>query len=316
MTVRISNIIVPEIFNQYVINRTTEKSALVRSGIIVTNPELDALAKAGGTLINMPHFNDLGGQSQLLSDTTPLTVNGLTTGKDVARLHLRGNAWGANELAGALAGADPMNAIVDQVADFWAQDQQRMLIATLNGVFASATMADLVHDISAEATDNKFSTKAFLAAQFKLGDAYAHLTALGVHSAVFQYMNELDLIETDRDSNGNIISRYRGFEVVVDDNTPYDEQTGVFTTYLFGKGAIGYGEGVPVTPTETDRDSLQGDDILINRRSFVLHPRGIKWTETNVDDITPSNAEIADGTNWTRVYDKKKIRVVAFKHKL
>jgi len=315
MTTRLTDVIVPEIFNPYVINRTVEKSALVRSGIIATNPELDALAKAGGKLINMPHWNDIGGESQLLSDINPLTVNKITTGQDQARLHLRGNAWGANELAGALAGSDPMAAIANQVADFWVQDEQRMLIATLNGVFASTTMADLVHDITAE-TDNAFSTKAFLAAQFKLGDAYSHLTAIGVHSATFQRMNELDLIETDRDSNGNIINRYRGFEVIVDDKTPFDSGSGVFTTYLFGKGAIGYGEGVPVTPTETDRDSLQGDDILINRRAFVLHPRGIKWTEASVAGITPSNAEIATAANWDRVYDKKKIRVVALKHKL
>lgn len=317
MTTKISDIIIPEIFNPYVMNRTTQKSALVRSGIIATNPELDALAKAGGTLINMPHWNDLGGQSQVLSDSVPLNVDKITTGKDVARLHLRGNAWGANELAGALAGSDPMQAIADQVADFWVQDQQRILIATLNGVFASSSMADLVHDISGEVTDNGFTTKGFLNAQFKLGDAYSHLTALGVHSSTFQRMNELDLIETDRDSAGNIINRYRGFEVIVDDGTPYDADTGVFTTYLFGKGAIGFGQGVPnITQTETDRDSLLGEDILVNRQAFVLHPRGIKWNENTVVGEAPTNAEIANAANWTRVFDKKKIRVVAFKHKL
>lgn len=311
---KISDIIVPEVFNPYVINRTAVKSALVRSGIIARNPELDKLASSGGTIITMPYWNDLGGESQLLSDSNPLNVNKITASKDMARLQMRGNAWSANELAGALAGSDPMAAIGDQVADFWVQDEQRILIATLKGVFGSATMTDLIHDISGDATDNTFSTKAFLNAQFKLGDAYSYLTAIAVHSMTFQRMNELDLINTERDSNGNIINFYRGFEVIVDDTMPVE--TDVFTTYLFGKGAIGYGEGGAPTPTETDRDSLQGDDILINRRHFVLHPRGIKWTENTVSDETPSNIELATDVNWERVYDKKKIRVVQFKHKL
>ena len=191
-----------------------------------------------------------------------------------------------------------------------------MLIATLNGVFASSSMSGLVHDISSDPTNNKFTTNEFLKAQFKLGDAFDKLTAICVHSSVLQRMTELDLIETERDSNGNIVKFYRGFEVIVDDKTPYDQHSGVFTTYLFGKGAIGYGEGSTVTPTETDRDSLQGDDILINRRSLVLHPRGVKWTEHTVAGITPTNTELANGNNWSRVYDPKKIRIVSFKHKL
>lgn len=315
---KVSDIIIPEIFNSYVINRTVEKSALVRSGIILNNPELDALASKGGQLITMPHFNDLAGESQVLSDTTPLTVDKITTGKDVARLHLRGNAWGANELSGALAGDDPMAAIGELVADYWVRDQQRVLINTLAGVFSAASMSDLVHDISGEAGDAaKFSTNAFLKAQFKLGDAYNHLTAIAVHSMTLQRLAELDLIETERDSDGNVVKLYRGFEVIVDDSMPVEKSSGIYTSYLFGKGAIGYGTGVPnITATETDRDSLQGEDILINRQAYILHPRGIKWTEASVAGLAPTNAELATAANWERAYDPKKIRIVAFRHKL
>lgn len=40
----LQDVIVPELFNPYVINRTMELSALVQSGIIVNNTEFDALA--------------------------------------------------------------------------------------------------------------------------------------------------------------------------------------------------------------------------------------------------------------------------------
>jgi len=53
MTTKINDIIIPEVFNPYVIERSAELSALVQSGIITTNPELDRLASSGGTIINI-----------------------------------------------------------------------------------------------------------------------------------------------------------------------------------------------------------------------------------------------------------------------
>ncbi|ENA2362942.1 major capsid protein, partial [Acinetobacter baumannii] len=100
--------------------------------------------------------------------------------------------------------------------------------------------------------------------------------------------------------------------VIVDDGMPVEGD--VFTSYLFGYGAIGFQDiGAPVG-VETDRDSLAGTDILINRRHFVLHPRGIKWAGDT--GIAPNNAGLATAGNWERVYDPKQIRIVAFKHKI
>ena len=66
MTTRIQDVVVPEVFNPYVIQRTAELSKLVRSGIVVPNPELDKLALAGGKLINMPYWDDLNGDDEVL----------------------------------------------------------------------------------------------------------------------------------------------------------------------------------------------------------------------------------------------------------
>ncbi|MFQ7236777.1 MAG: hypothetical protein ACLRPU_18040 [Enterococcus hulanensis] len=68
---KIADVIVPDVFNQYVIERTAELSAFYQSGIISHNPELDKLATAGGKLINMPFWEDLDGEDEVLSDTTP-----------------------------------------------------------------------------------------------------------------------------------------------------------------------------------------------------------------------------------------------------
>ncbi len=307
----ISDIIVPAVFNPYVTQRTAELSAIYRSGIIARSPELDRLAAGGGRLLNMPYFEDLTGEDELLSDLQALDVDRITTGRDVARLHGRGKAWSVNDLAEALSGADPMRAIGDLAAEFWARRMQVFLLATLEGVFADASMATNVYDAGARID----ADETILALQM-LGDAKSRLTAFAMHSAVEADLARQDLIDFTPESEGRpTVATYLGKPVIVDDGCPFDAATGTYTTYIFGQGAIAWGEGAPPVPTETDRDSLAGDDILVNRRHFILHPRGVRWTETAVTgDEFPTNDDLRDPDNWDRVYEPKNVRMVRFTH--
>ena len=302
--VKVSDVIVPEIFAPYVINRTVEKSALWQSGIISNIDEATLLNQNGGALINMPFWNDLNGDSEVLSDNSRLTVNNIKAGADVAILHARGKAWGANDLARALAGDDPMSAIADLVVNYWSREMQKITLATLKGVFGSATMAGNLSDISkASGAAAVIGGDKFIDASFKLGDEVNQLTAVAMHSATAAVLAKQGLIQTIRDADGVVLYQ-----------TYMDKRIIVYTTYLFGAGALGYGEvGAPV-PVETDRDSLASEDILINRRHFILHPRGVKWK--GAAGIAPVNTGLATESNWERVYDPKQIRIVAFKHKL
>lgn len=56
---KIADVIVPELFNRYVINRTMELSAFFQSGIVVNSPEFDMLASEAARTHNMPFFEDL-----------------------------------------------------------------------------------------------------------------------------------------------------------------------------------------------------------------------------------------------------------------
>lgn len=306
---RIADVIVPEVFNPYVIERTSELSALEQSGIIVNNPELDKLATSGGRIINMPYWEDLDGDDEVLSDTTPLTPDKITANKDAAVLLMRGKAWTANDLAKALSGDDPMRAIGDLVAAYWARRRQATLLSTLKGVFASESMADNTHTI-----EGGFTAETFIDASYKLGDAEEKLTAIAVHSTTFASLRKQDLIEFIKDSDNRPIATYMGKRVIVDDGMPVNGD--VFTSYIFGAGAFGLGNGGAPVPTETDRDSLQGDDILINRQHFILHPRGVKFTDEEVVGSSPTNTELATADNWNRVYEPKNVRIVAFNHKI
>jgi len=312
---KISDIIVPSVFNPYIIQETNRLDAFVQAGIVSNDPTLDTLAASGGNLVNMPFFNDLSGDSEELSDSVALGVNAITAGQDKARLHMRGKAWGVNDLAAALSGADPMATIASKVAKFWVGERSKILLKSLVGV-ETALAGSNVYDISAlSGALAVISGATTLDAKQLLGDNYTKLTGIAMHSAVYTKLQKDNLIVYLPTSDALVaIPTYLGYRIIVDDACP--SSAGVYTTYLFGEGAFGLGNGSAPVPTETDRDSLIGEDILINRQHFILHPRGIKWNEVAVAGKTPTFAEIATATNWTKVYDSKNIRLVIFKHKI
>lgn len=329
MGTTLQDVIVPELFNPYVVNRTMELSALFNSGIVTNNSEFDKLASQAAPTVNMPFFEDLTGESEQVIEGSDLTADKITSNKDVAAIIRRAKMWSATDLSAALAGSDPMKAIGDLVAGFWARDMQKELVAVLDGIFGTYTpsggsattpLASNILDISSKTgAAANWSGSAFIDAEQLLGDAKAQLTGVVMHSATEAYLKKQNLIDTVQPSNDVAFNVYQGKRVIVDDGCPVDK--GVYTTYLFGDGAVALGNGNPegFVPTEADRDKKKGSgvDYLINRRTFILHPRGISFTNANVAKTEgPSRAELKDASNWNPVYEQKQIRIVAFKHKL
>ncbi len=318
---KIADVIQPELFAQYVIDKTTEKSEIMNAGVVENNAELNRLITGGGTILTMPKWNDLSGNSQVLDDTNPITVSNITSKSELATLLIRANAWGAHELAGALAGDDPMRVIAERVADWWVRDEKKNIMSILNGVFSASNMSGLVSDITS-ATDPKISANAVLDAKQLMGDASDLLTMIYMHSATFTELQKQNVIQFIPVAESKIqIPTYLGYRVVCDDSAPVDTSgtTPKYTTYLLARGAIQRGMGTPVslTSVETDRDSLGSTDYLINRQAKVLHPKGISWIGgANITGATPSDAELATGTNWNRVSDIKKIGMVKLVHTL
>lgn len=330
----LQDVIVPELFNPYVVNRTMELSALLQSGIITNNSEFDSLASQAAPTVNMPFFEDLNGESEQVIEGEALDDNKITSKKDGAVIIRRAKMWSSTDLAAALAGSDPMMAIGDLVARFWERDMQKELIAILNGIFGTipATTGDnakpdetrlesnLLDITGKSGAAENWSGSAFIDAEQLLGDAKAQLTGICMHSATEAYLKKQNLIDTVQPSNDVSFGVYQGKRVIVDDGCPV-ETGGKYTTYLFGEGAVALGNGslVGFVPTETDRAKREGSgvDYLINRRTNILHPRGIAFTSANVAKTEgPSREELGDAANWNPVYESKQIRVVAFKHKL
>lgn len=323
MPTQITDVIQPEVFTPYTIQRTMELSALIRSGIAENTSEFDDLASGPNTLINMPFWNDLTGDPEIMDDEGETVPGKITSGKDVARKLGFVKSYGTNALSSLLSGDDPAGAIADLFASYWNRQYQNILLSILDGVFSAANMTDKVHDITGELdTAALISGRTFLDAVQKMGDAKDLLTGVMINSAVETYLAKNDLIEYKEESQGKVrVPYFLGKRVVVDDALAFDTDTGASEAYLFGAGAIAWGNGShpDIKETETVRNglSLAGEDVLVNRKVSILHPRGVKWVEPGAGTAKafPNLTELETGTNWSRVYEPKKIRVVKFMFK-
>jgi hypothetical protein len=329
----VADIIIPTEFEKYAIERTAELAAFGQCGIVETAMEFDEIASEGGREVKMPYWKDLTATRQLLSDSASLTVNKIASDQDIARIHNDAQVWSVNHLAKVISGDDPMQAIIDLVAQYWARTDEGLIVSSLKGMFAAASMSGnllAIHSesIAGQSAATRLNGSTFVDACAKLGDRADRLTAVALHSATEAALRKLDLIDFIPDSEGKAMLRtFQGRRVVVDDNLPTragSTDGTVYTTYLFGQGAFAKGSskldsaplqgGFGTEGVELARVPLDSDTVLINRRRYVLHPRGVKFNSASVAGDSPTNAELETASNWTRVYENKNVRIVAVTH--
>lgn len=328
-----ADIIIPTEFEKYAIERTAELSAFGECGIVESAPEFNALAAGGGREVKMPFWKDLTAARQLLSDAASLAVNKIAADQDIARIHNDAQVWSVNHLAKVISGDDPMQAIVDLVAAYWARTDEGLIVSCLKGMFGAASLAGNLLSIKSEtiagqSASTRLNGATFVDATQKLGDRGDRLTAVAVHSATEAALRKLDLIDFVPDSEGKMtIKTFQGRRVIVDDNLPLRAGTTdgtVYTSFLFGPGAFGRGTapldgeplqgGLGTEGVELARIPLDSDTVLINRRRYILHPRGVKFTSASVAADSPTNAELENQANWVRVWENKNVRIVAIEH--
>lgn len=324
---QLADIIEPSVFLESMVERTATVSRLFMSGIIERDAEFDRLASGDGRRVDMPFWQDLSGNSEILSDSLSLTPAKMVQAQDEAHRHFRGKAWSGNHVAKAVAKGplkDPLQVLVNLVGDFWARDiQANILVPTLTGIFATTLAGTHVKDVAIEAGNsataaNLVGSDILIDAAQLLGDSRSKLVGMVAHSKVVARMDKLNLIETEKLEDQDIeIKRFLGKEVVEDDGVEVvaGATNGFkYSTYLFGPGALAHGEGGPPSldqdeAVETDRDILAGDGIFVSRRHMIIHPRGVQFVGTPAG-ATPSTAELAAGASWTKAWEDKNIRIV------
>lgn len=310
----------PELFMEYMEELSPEPTAFIQSGIIRQDPELQARITEGN-LVTVPFYKPLTGNSQNY-DGSNITVNSIESATQTGIIIGRANAWGTQDLAAELASKDPQMSIAQKVTKYWQEEWQRTLIKQLNGVFAATNMSTHVYDLSIEDGNNAqdvnlMGTDAIIdAIQSAIGDNGNKIVALSVHSRVYARLQKLNLITFEPYGDQNIlVPTFLGKRVIVDDaHTVEAGGTSGFkyTSYLYAAGSIGAAEGKVKVPVETDRDSLTagGQEWLVNRQRKIYHMYGTTFTSDSLASISPTDAELATGSNWDKVYNDKNIPVI------
>lgn len=327
---RISDVVVPVRFTPYAQEITQEKSRLIQSGAAVVDAELSSLLDGGGLTFNQPSFKDLDNEAENVSSDDPATQSSpkkIGTATEIQVRLSRNQSWSSMDLAGDLAGEDPMGAIGARVGTYWARRMQAAFVATMKGVFAdnaaaptggdTHTQNDMLRDLSAvnggvflDGTTN-FGGKAFIDATLTMGDSMEDLTLVMMHSIVYATALKNNLITfrpASNNSDAASVPTYLGREVIVDDGLPFSGA--LFETWLFGRGAIRIGMGSPKTPTEVDRKPENGNgsgqDLLYNRVEWSIHPSGHAFIMGSIPAGGPANTDLQTAANWRRVFPERK----------
>lgn len=326
----ISDIIVPEVFQQYMIRETAERARIFQSGLLVSDGSLSSFLAGGGYSVKLPRWDDLwntatsapsdnASSDDEASDATPLAI---TANNDLAIRQNRNQGWSSSDLTAALAGDDPLAMVVARVATFWANSLERTFVSTLKGIVAESVAPtasstsnadDLVHTAAAGVTPEDI-----IDAAATMGDADDRLSAIIMHSKIYASLAKQNLIDFIPDSEGRSrFPTYLNYTVIRDDDCPV--ATGVYDTYLIARDAFAWGEGSARVPVETDRHPRGGDgggvEELWTRREFVMHPRGYSCIVADAaSGASPIDSVLAVATSWQRnALERKQIGFACLK---
>lgn len=331
--VRLSDAVIPSVYLSYATNDNPERSLLVRQGIVVNSPQLNAIARAGGRTCVLPFWNDIDPNDEPnYSNDDPADLadtSKIGSGQMVARKAWLNKGWSDMDLVQELAGSSPMQHIRNRADTYWLRQFERRVIASAVGVFAdnvASNAGDMTIDVSGLAGDAaKFGSDAFIDAAYTSGDRADSYRMIAVHSSIEARMLKNDEIVYIPDSEGKLtVPTYKGRVVISSDNMPILSGTGADRTYLsilFGQGALGFGaeegsafaegEGIPRVAVEVNRvpeaGNGGGQEKLWNRKTWIIHPRGFSWVEGTLAEQSPTLADLKLAAHWDRVVDRKNV---------
>lgn len=294
-------------------------------------------SQTGSYHATFPMFGLIGGDAQNYDGESNITAHSTKTFKQEMGTYGRLNAWTEKDFSSEItAGVDFMSNVGNQVAKYWDNVLQKLILTELEGVFGmtGGKNAEFVKNHTYDITGKGTTEDPGICKADSLNNAIQQACGANkgifkvaiMHSTVATNLENKQLLEfmTYNDANGIQrkldIATWNGRIVFIDDDVPTtkiskvgtgpDDPTYVaagtgYVTYLFGEGAFVY-EDLPVEhPYEMVRDAMtnQGMTTLISRKRGVLCPRGISYLGTTQVSASPTDAELKTKTNWSLIDD-------------
>lgn len=304
----------PEVVLESVSNiRSENKLELVALAKRTRNAELAARMpdQKGGNIATIIIHGNLGGDSDNYDGETDISVDNLTNYSQTVVAIGRAHAWQEEDFQTSIAGYSEMDAQIYQLAIYQDKQVKKSLLSTLKGIFASA-LADKVVSITELKEESLIDLLVASA-----GDMAGEFDTVVMDSYVAGELAKKKLltygtyVENGIEKQDPTVGYWSAKRVIIDDVVGTNAKVGTHKVYAFAPFSFEYTElGVKV-PFALARDELKdgGVDIVVERQRFVLAPYGVSFTKASMAKLSPTNAELETGSNWTKVVDGNSVAI-------
>lgn len=300
-----------------------------KSGIIVQDPRITrmTLAADAGTRIEIPFVQESMFDGVNISDMTDNNgaVSDITKLRSFAWVGHFNKIYQEHDLASQIqSGIGAISSARELIGRHFAKLQQSIIVSTILGCIASNKANNSADNVKVFTAD-KFSYDKFVDTLVLAGEEMSNFSAIIVNSTVkAQIMKEdKESIQTVRASALGDVDYYNNLEMIVTDALPkiVDATNGDrFTSVIIRKGSFVYAPGKVDMPTEVVRDGLKGNGggktLVVFRTGFLLAPQGYSYTKASQAGEAPTNAELQNPANWTRVISAKQAPFLAMETKV
>ena len=296
----------------------TRMNEMRKSRVLTGNPDIRAVftTQDGTAYARLAMRGLLDGDAVNYDGQTDITATSTKTFEQGVVVVGRAKAWVEKDFSYDITGGqDFMDNVAKQVADYWQDIDQDTLLAILRGVFAmtSTKGAEFVKKHTYEVDGPMEATTLNSATAQACGDHKKKFSMIFMHSVVSTNLENLNLLTalkyTDKEGVTRDLTLYtwNGKLVIVDDGTPTEQAedgSTVYTSYVLGEGTINYEDIGAKVPYEMARDPKTngGQDTLYTRQRKVFAPFGLSYEKAKQASLSPTDDELADGTNWDLVH--------------
>ena len=296
----------------------TRMNEMRKSRVLTGNPDIRAVftTQDGTAYARLAMRGLLDGDAVNYDGQTDITATSTKTFEQGVVVVGRAKAWVEKDFSYDITGGqDFMDNVAKQVAGYWQDIDQDTLLAILRGVFAmtSTKGAEFVKKHTYEVDGPMEATTLNSATAQACGDHKKKFSMIFMHSVVSTNLENLNLLTalkyTDKEGVTRDLTLYtwNGKLVIVDDGMPTEQAedgSTVYTSYVLGEGTINYEDIGAKVPYEMARDPKTngGQDTLYTRQRKVFAPFGLSYEKAKLASLSPTDDELADGTNWDLVH--------------
>ena len=309
-----------ELFGKYVDTiPKLKRNELLKSRAVVRNDRIKDMMseQTGGYYITTPITGRIGGEALNYDGQTDITATGIDTYSQSRVVIGRAKAWTEKDFSYDITGGKNfMDEVAKQVAGYWDDVGQGLLLSILKGIFSMTGTANKEFIEKHTSEEDSFGeTTLNNALQKAVGQEKARFSLAIMHSQIATNLENIQLLEyfkyTDKDgiTRNLAIGSINGRAVLIDDSMPTEDVVDPggdftkYTTYVLGEGAFEYTDAGVKVPYEMSRNPSVngGEDTLYSRQRGCFAPYGISFTRKSMATLSPTNTELENGSNWELV---------------